>query len=72
MGSLLSKASPCIRAQAFKAFSTRVPLPITGAPLALALLVAGVRGRAHVWTIFGKRKDRGWIFPYFFVSVTQE
>ena len=39
---------------------------------ALALLVAGVRGRAHVWTIFGKRKDRGWIFPYFFVSVTQE
>lgn len=45
MGSLLSKASSCIRAHAFKAFSTRVPLPIARAPPALALLVTGIRGK---------------------------
>lgn len=72
MGSLLSKASSCIRAQVFKVFSTRVPLPITRAPLALALLVAGLRGGAHVWMTCRMKKDGGWIFPYFFVSVTQE
>lgn len=70
MGSLLSKASSCIRAHTLEISGLPMPVPIPRASLALPLPLANLRGRAHIWMTCKVRNDGGWIHSYILVSIT--